>query len=97
MTPAGEFKNSKRFKKWFAPAEAVGTLAAMKTKLKARRMWAVPDEAGCYGFHSLSCYKHSIRPSIPVAVIPLHPPTALGDSMVSALTSLGVLRKKGRK
>ena len=38
--------------------------------------------------------------AIPVAVIPLHEPTALGDSMVSALTSLGVLpkpRKGGRK
>ena len=36
---------------------------------------------------------------VPVAVIPLHEPTALGDSMVSALTSLGVLprARKGRK
>jgi hypothetical protein len=39
-------------------------------------------------------------PPTPVAVIPLDEPTALGDSMVSALTSLGVLpkpRKGGRK
>jgi hypothetical protein len=35
--------------------------------------------------------------TVPVAVIPLHDLTTLGDSMVSALTSLGVLRKKGRK
>jgi hypothetical protein len=36
---------------------------------------------------------------VPVAVIPLHEPTALGDSMVSALTDLGVLprARKGRK
>ena len=37
---------------------------------------------------------------VPVAVIPLHEPTALGDSMVSALVDLGVLskpRKGGRK
>jgi hypothetical protein len=36
---------------------------------------------------------------VPVAVIPLHEPTALGDSMVSALVDLGVLPKarKGRK
>ena len=37
---------------------------------------------------------------VPVAVIPLNDLTTLGDSMVSALTSLGVLpkqRKGGRK
>ena len=37
--------------------------------------------------------------TVPVAVIPLHDLTTLGDSMVSALTTLGVLpkRKGGRK
>ena len=38
--------------------------------------------------------------TVPVAVIPLHENTTLGDSMVSALTTLGVLRKprkRGRK
>jgi hypothetical protein len=37
---------------------------------------------------------------VPVAVIPLHDLTTLGDSMVSALTAIGVLpkpRKGGRK
>jgi len=37
---------------------------------------------------------------VPVAVIPVHEPTALGDAMVSALTAIGVLpkqRKGGRK
>jgi hypothetical protein len=37
--------------------------------------------------------------AVPVAVIPLHDLTTLGDSMVSALTAIGVLprARKGRK
>jgi len=78
----------------------------MKTKPKprARRMWANydPDGAiGIYGKRSTARYFRGFLagPIIPVAVIPLHQPTALGDAMVSALTSLGVLSKprKGRK
>ena len=67
-------------------------------------MWANydPDGAiGIYGKRSTARYFRGFfaGPIIPVAVIPLHQTTALGDAMVSALTSLGVLPKprKGRK
>jgi hypothetical protein len=77
----------------------------MKTKPRARRMWAIydPDGAiGIYGKRSTAKYFRGFLagPIIPVAVIPVHEPTALGDAMVSALTTLGVLRKprkRGRK
>ena len=56
---------------------------------------------GIYGERSTAKYFRGFLagPPTPVAVIPLDEPTALGDSMVSALTSLGVLpkRKGGRK
>jgi len=75
-----------------------------KPKLRARRLWAIydPDGAiGIYGKRSTAKYFRGFfaGPIIPVAVIPLHDLTTLGDSMVSALTSLGVLpkRKGGRK
>jgi hypothetical protein len=67
-------------------------------------MWANyhPDGAiRIYGKRSTAKYLTGFLagPIIPVAVIPLHDLTTLGDSMVSALTSLGVLpkRKGGRK
>jgi hypothetical protein len=77
-----------------------------KPKLRARRMWAsyykggfvFLDEKRNYALDNAA--KDYLHAAIPVAVIPLHEPTALGDSMVSALTSLGVLpkqRKGGRK
>ncbi len=76
-----------------------------KPKLRARRMWAsyykggfvFLDEKRNYALDNAA--KDYLHAAIPVAVIPLHEPTALGDSMVSALTSLGVLPKarKGRK
>ena len=80
----------------------------MKTKPKprARRMRVnyYPNGAiGIYESRSDAKYFRGFLagPPTPVAVIPLHEPTALGDSMVSALTSLGVLprarAKKGRK
>lgn len=86
----------------------MGTLAAMKTKLKARarRMWANYYAGGDALLHATrkaaqSWAVHDVmHVGVPVAVIPLHEPTALGDSMVSALTDLGVLRKprkRGRK
>ena len=84
----------------------MGTLAAMKTKPKprARRMWAnyYADGSGCLLNTRAYAKRYAAfvgveTAAVPVAVIPLHEPTALGDSMVSALTSLGVLRKKGRK
>jgi len=87
----------------------VGTLAAMKTKPKprARRMWANYYAGGDALLHTTRKAAQSwavhdvIHAGVPVAVIPLHKPTALGDSMVSALVAIGVLprarAKKGRK
>ena len=76
----------------------------MKTKPRARRMWVnyYPDGAiGIYRKRATAEYFRGFLAGsiVPVAVIPLHEPTALGDSMVSALTSLGVLprARKGRK
>jgi hypothetical protein len=74
----------------------------MKTKPNARRMWANYYNNGAVAFFSTkrsAClFKgFSKAATVPVAVIPLHDLTTLGDSMVSALTTLGVLRKKGRK
>jgi len=78
----------------------------MKTKPKprARRMWANYCSDGgvrIYGSRSDAKYFRGFLagPPTPVAVIPLHDLTTLGDSMVSALTSLGVLprARKGRK
>ncbi len=67
-------------------------------------MWAnyYPDGViGIYGKRATAEYfRGFLRGStVPVAVIPLHEPTDLGDSMVSALVDLGVLpkRKGGRK
>lgn len=84
----------------------MGTLAAVKTKPKARRMWANYYSGGDVLVHTSrksaqSWALHDVAlAGVPVAVIPLHEPTELGDAMVSALTSLGVLRKPrkgGRK
>jgi len=76
----------------------------MKTKLKARRMWANYYADGAVVIHEKQTSANYLRgflggKATPVAVIPLHDLTTLGDSMVSALTSLGVLPKprKGRK
>jgi hypothetical protein len=77
----------------------------MKTKPKARRMWANYYADGDVLLHASrktaqSWALHDITlAGVPVAVIPLHDLTTLGDSMVSALTSLGVLprARKGRK
>ena len=76
----------------------------MKTKPRARRMWANYYNNGAVAFFSTkrsAClFKgFSKAATVPVAVIPLHDLTTLGDSMVSALTTLGVLpkRKGGRK
>jgi len=77
----------------------------MKPKPRARRMWANYYPDGVIGIYAKLATAEYFRgflmgSTIPVAVIPLHEPTALGDSMVSALTSLGVLpkpRKGGRK
>jgi len=77
----------------------------MNTKLKARRMFAIyyPDgRLGIYRTKQSATYFRGLLggKATPVAVIPLHDLTTLGDSMVSALTSLGVLpkpRKGGRK
>jgi hypothetical protein len=74
-----------------------------KPKLRARRLWANYYAGGDVLLHTTrksaqSWALHELTMAgVPVAVIPLHEPTALGDSMVSALTTLGVLRKKGRK
>jgi hypothetical protein len=87
----------------------VGTLAAMKTKPKprARRMWAnyyqMPWNPTLHRVRRLALVSrgHKCEGTIPVAVIPLHDLTTLGDSMVSALVAIGVLprarAKKGRK
>jgi hypothetical protein len=58
--------------------------ALLHATRKAAQSWAVHDV---------------MHVGVPVAVIPLHEPTDLGDAMVSALTDLGVLprAKKGRK
>jgi hypothetical protein len=75
----------------------------MKTKLKARRMWAnyYPEGGlGIYRTKRSATYFSGLfgGEAIPVAVIPLHDLTTLGDSMVSALTAIGVLpKRKGRK
>jgi len=77
----------------------------MKTKIKPRRMFANYYPSGGLGIYRTKRSATYFRgllggKSTPVAVIPLDEPTALGDSMVSALTSLGVLRKPrkgGRK
>ena len=80
----------------------------MKTskKLKARRMWANYYAQGqsmsIHGSKKLAQNLMEFEPThqaVPVAVIPLHEPTALGDAMVSALTDFGVFpkRKGGRK
>jgi hypothetical protein len=82
----------------------------MKTKPKprARRMWAnyypygpVLDTFDSKARAMSWAKDHPATATVPVAVIPLHDFTTLGDSMVSALTSLGVLprarAKKGRK
>jgi len=67
-------------------------------------MWANYYPDGVIGIHAKLATAKYFRgflagPIVPVAVIPLHDLTTLGDSMVSALTDLGVLRKakKGRK
>ena len=85
----------------------------MKTKTKtkptprARKMWAnyYTDADGFVCLHGTrTCAKANAADdyshvAIPVAVIPLDNPYALGDAMVSALTAIGVLpkQKKGRK
>ena len=78
----------------------------MKTKPKPRRMWANYYAHGDVLVHTTrkaaqSWALHEVTMAgVPVAVIPLHDLTTLGDAMVSALTSLGVLRKQrkgGRK
>jgi hypothetical protein len=81
----------------------------MKTKPKARKMWAnyyphcpAPDtfDSKARAMSWKNSYPATVE-TIPVAVIPLHDLTTLGDAMVSALTLLGVLprarAKKGRK
>jgi hypothetical protein len=76
----------------------------MKTKIKARRMWVnyYPDGAiGIYRKRATAEYFRGFLAGtiVPVAVIPLHDLTTLGDSMVSALAAIGVLprARKGRK
>ena len=74
----------------------------MKIKPRARRLWANFYSNGAVAFFSTkrsAClFKgFSKAATVPVAVIPLHDLTTLGDSMVSALVDLGVLPKKGRK
>jgi hypothetical protein len=78
-----------------------------KPKLRARRLWAnyyphcpAPDTFDSKSRAMSWAKYHPATVTVPVAVIPLHEPTALGDSMVSALIDLGVLpkpRKGGRK
>jgi len=81
----------------------------MKTKPKprARRMWAnyYPENPQRPVLHysrknAERCVAFGVtHAAVPVAVIPLHDPYALGDAMVSALTAIGLLPKpkKGRK
>ena len=75
-----------------------------KTKPRARRMWAnyyAEGRLGVYRTKRSATYFGGLLggKAVPVAVIPLHEPTALGDAMLSALTSLGVLprARKDRK
>jgi hypothetical protein len=76
-----------------------------KTRPSARRMWGNYYAGGDVLVHTSrkSAQRWALHEvtmaGVPVAVIPLHEPTALGDSMVSALVDLGVLPKarKGRK
>jgi hypothetical protein len=77
-----------------------------KPKLRPRRMWANYYLGGDVLLHTSrkaaqSWALHEVTMAgVPVAVIPLHDLTTLGDSMVSALTAIGVLpkpRKGGRK
>jgi hypothetical protein len=77
-----------------------------KTRPSARRMWGNYYAGGDVLLHTTRKAAQSwalhdaTLAGVPVAVIPLHEPTALGDSMVSALVDLGVLskpRKGGRK
>jgi hypothetical protein len=81
----------------------VGTLAAMKTKPKPRRMWANYYPGGDVLTHATrkaaqSWALHEVTMAgVPVAVIPLNDLTTLGDAMVSALAAIGVLPRKGRK
>jgi hypothetical protein len=77
----------------------------MKNKtISARKMWAnyyqhcpAPDTFDSKARAMSWAKYHPATVTVPVAVIPLNDLTTLGDSMVSALTTLGVLRKKGRK
>jgi hypothetical protein len=76
-----------------------------KTKPRARRMWGNYYAGGDVLVHTSrkSAQRWALHDvtlaGVPVAVIPLNDLTTLGDSMVSALTSLGVLprARKGRK
>jgi hypothetical protein len=76
-----------------------------RIKPRARRMWGNYYAGGDVLLHASresaqSWALHEVTMAgVPVAVIPLHDLTRLGDSMVSALTSLGVLprARKGRK
>ena len=75
---------------------------------RARKMWAnyYPDADGFVCLHGTrTCANANAaddcsHAAVPVAVIPLDDLYALGDSMVSALTAIGVLpstRKGGAK
>ena len=73
-----------------------------KPKLRARRMWAnyykdnfLPALHPSRKSSIQHCAPSVEHKSVPVAVIPLHNPYALGDAMVSALTAIGVLPRKG--
>lgn len=70
-----------------------------KPKLRARRMWAnyYPEATICWPTKRKALIRSGPsrrHRAIPVAVIPLHNPYALGDAMVSALTAIGVLPKQ---
>ena len=88
------------------PDRGGGHAGRMKTKPEPRRMWANYCSDGgvrIYGSRSDAKYFRGFLPGqvTPVAVIPLHDLTTLGDSLVSALTAIGVLprarARKGRK
>lgn len=77
-----------------------------KPKLRARRLWANYYAGGDVLVHTSrkSAQRWALHEvtmaGVPVAVIPVHEPTALGDAMVSALVAIGVLpkpRKGGAK
>ena len=76
-----------------------------KPKLRARRMWAnyYPEATICCPTKRRALIRSGPsrrHRAVPVAVIPLDDLYALGDSMVSALTAIGVLprtRKGGAK